>query len=142
MDAGIGFQFEGTVWLQVTSRASRSCALDKSCKISSSVVYCGGFEESASHSRRRFRRPEVAITNCSPAVWEVGADNGQTLGVGTIGWPNTIEVRICEIPMLAKYKFLANIKTYNFILNSVRQYLRVRRVQLLRSAIDQRDCAT
>lgn len=44
--------------------------------------------------------------------------------------------------MLAKYKFLANIKTYNFILNSVRQYLRVRRVQLLRSAIDQRDCAT
>lgn len=94
MDAGIGFQFEGTKWLQVTSLVSRSCVLDKSCKISSSVIYCGDFDESASHSRRRFRRPEVAITNCSPAVWAVGADNGQILGVGTIGWANPIEVRI------------------------------------------------
>ena len=83
----------------------------------------------------------MAITNCSPAVWEVGADNGQTLGVGTIGWDNPIEVRICDTNV-SKSQVSANVQTYNFILNSVRQYFRARRVQLPRPAIDQRNGAT
>lgn len=62
-------------------------------------------------------------------------------GLGPLGGLILLKSGSSDINV-SKVSSSANAQTYNFILNSVCQYFRTRGVQLLGSAIDQRDSAT